>query len=178
MTQATPPHQPDEFDTLLQPLKIMLGVLVLMVVGGLVAGWFFIASLRANDRELQRQNDKLEQAIAELKRQNAAIIAARTEARHTTCARANLIREEAGNAAANKARDYIKSQKDYTGAGPSTGRLLEAENKYIESQRQETLKAYPIQDCSKAGVDAFYENPPVDPYAESCVPDGKGLCAK
>lgn len=140
-----------------------------MLLGGLIAGGFFVVSLRANDRELQRQNDKLEAALA-------AIVAARTEARHTTCARANLVREEAGNAAANKARDYIKSQKDYTGAGPSTGRLLEAETKYIESQRQETLKAYPIQDCSGPGVDAFYKNPPPDPYADICEPDGKGLC--
>lgn len=164
MTQATPPNRPDEFDALLQPLKIMLGLVIAMVAGALIAGGLFISSLRANDRQLEAAVDQ--------------IVEARNEARHTTCARANLIREEAGNAAAEKARDFIRAQRAYSGAPESTGRLKAAEDAYIESQRQVTLQSYPKQDCSPAGIDAFYKNPPIDPYADTCIPDGKGLCAK
>lgn len=142
----------------------LLSLAVVLVIGGL----FYWAS-SSTDRDLQRQNAELKAAIAQ-------IVEARTEARHTTCARANLVREEAGNAAAEKARDFIRSQRAYTGAPESTGRLKAAEDAYIESQRQVTLNSYPKQDCSAAGVEAFYKNPPIDPYAETCVPDGKGLC--
>lgn len=135
----------------------LLSLVVVVVIGGL-----FFWSSTAADRRINKAIDD--------------IVEARIEARHTTCARANLIREEAGNAAAEKARDFIRAQRAYSGAPESTGRLKEAEDAYIESQRQVTLQAYPKQDCSKAGVDAFYRNPPVDPYAETCVPDGEGLC--
>lgn len=105
-----------------------------------------------------------------------AIINARTEARHTTCLRNNAIRYDAGEAAAKKAQDFIVAQKAYTHAKPSTGALLEAEKAYVVSQRQVTLDAYPRYDCTKAGIDASYKNPPPPPPEPPCVPDGKGLC--
>lgn len=162
MTDTELGSHPEEFNRLLAPLKVVLALVVFMLVVGLIAGGLFIASLRSNDRQLK-------EAVA-------AIVAARSEARHTTCARANQIREEAGDAAAQKAVDFIRAQKAYTGAAPSTGKLKDAEDAYVESQRQVTLASYPKQDCTAAGIEAFYKNPPVDPYANDCDPDGAGLC--
>lgn len=142
--------------------KAIGGALVVLILLILAATTMFYLSTKGD-------TDRLNEAVDQ-------IIAARTEARHTTCARANQIREEAGTAAAKKARDFIDAQRAYTGSPPATGRLKAAEDAYIESQRRVTLEAYPMQDCSAKGVEAFYRNPPIDPYADTCVPDGMGLC--
>lgn len=135
---------------------IIASVVIVVVLGGT---W----GLQSNstDRNLQRAVDD--------------IVEARTEARNTTCLRDNAIRRDAGEAAARKAQDFIDAQRAYTGAPASTGKLKAAEEAYVESQRAVTLDAYPHRDCSKAGIDAFYANPPA-PDPEPCIPDGKGLC--
>lgn len=109
-------------------------------------------------------------------RQNVAIVATRTEARHTSCLRDNAIRYEAGEAAAKKAQDFIDANRKFYKTPPATGALLQAERDYVASQRQVTLDSYPRRDCTAAGIRAFYENPPHAPPEPTCVPDRKGLC--
>lgn len=95
-----------------------------------------------------------------------AIIDARNEARFTTCARNNQIREEAIHASQLKATDLVMK------AGQDPAAELPAS--FIKSQGEATAAAYPKQDCRH--LTEFYENPPPDPYADNCVPDSKGLC--
>ena len=104
------------------------------------------------------------------------IVAARTEARYTTCLRDNTIRHDAGEAAAKKAQDFIDANRRFYKTPPATGALKQAEIDYVNSQRQVTLDSYPLRDCTKAGIKAFYENPPPAPPTVPCTPDGRGLC--
>lgn len=155
---------------------IVIGLVVLIAVVTLAGGIAVVAlavqarDLQSQNAELKRQNDALERLVKE-------IIATRTESRRTQCLRENTIRHDAGEAAAQKARDFIKAQQAYSGAGPSTGKLKDAEDAYIESQKRVTLDAYPRRDCSDAGIEAFYSHPPTDPDPTPCVPDGQGLCS-
>lgn len=136
----------------------LLSLAVVIVIGGV----FYKSTTDADHR--------IEKAVDD-------IIQTRSEARLTQCRRDNLIRHDAGEAAAKKAVDFINAQKAYSGAGPSTGKLKAAEDAYIESQRQVTLDAYPLRDCRPFGTDAYYENPPTPaPEEATCKPDGKGLC--
>lgn len=104
-----------------------------------------------------------------------AIVATRTEARHTQCRRDNEIRRDAVNASRKKATDLIDtSDREKARRGePLTSPQLRAA--FIMSQGEVTAESYPHRDCSKTGIDAYYQHPPAaDP--EPCEPDRKGLC--
>jgi hypothetical protein len=126
------PKEQSELDRLLNPLRVVIGLVGLMVVGGLIAGAVFISSLRANDRAIIRQRD---------------------EARRTVCLRDNKQSDDAVAYARGQAQVLIAFA--YRNRTP-TPTEREVSDSYTKAQEDQARKLFPKRVCTKKAIDDYY----------------------
>ena len=133
-----------EFNRLLRPLYIVLGLVIVLTAAGLTYGGFTTASLKSQNRELQRQAD--------------AIIAARDAGRRRECHRDNDQFERA----LVRVRDVWNSYVTYS--NKASGHDLPPQAKaqlepFLKSQEAAVRKEWAPRaprPCDPRSIDAYY----------------------
>lgn len=118
-------------DAVLQRLWIVIIGVCLMLAGGLIAGGYFVASLRANDR---------------------AIIAQRDEARHAVCVKDNEQSDKAADAARKTAEVLIATARK---TGSQTPQAVT--DAYIADQVAAAREIWPKRECTPEAIEDYYQ---------------------
>lgn len=136
----------------------VIGVCVAAVILiGVVSTVAFLQGQRVNDRQ-ERANDRQDRTDRRFQQFIDQREVDRQQARYSTCVNDNVAAKRGRQSAIDQATELIdqsrRSGRDVTD---------EIARRYIDGQAKKAEATFPFRNCSPAGIDAYYANPPADP---------------